>query len=232
MRAFYAQLHADTPAMQEYVQRGAARSIVWSPARMVDAAEEMLAAYQRNANSPTEGKNSLLPIIVVGMAKDYTPTDGGFGGRQVGRQFVSLTDDCDASVYGYRQAMGDVRAQVVIFAHEEMTARSLAAQFCLWLGDVNNRRFKTAHQWGEYTVTMPVMLESPDTIFQSIDVGHKQLTVLAGDITFKVTIPYFDAPKAGQPNDGSNHNPKGYPRITEVSVKSMESMIENLLVDK
>lgn len=213
MARFYAGLYPDTKAMQEYTARGIARSIIWAPDRMVDAAEDMLASYRKNANGPA-GTNSLLPVIIVAMAKDYIPTGGDWGGRQVGRRLVSLVEG--GSVYGYRQAMGDIRTQVVIIAAESATARSLAAQFCLFVAEIQNRRFYCAHEWGQYRLQMPCMLENPDLYFSAVPTEQPNITLLAADITLKATFPYLDAPKPDEPNDGSGNNPPGYPLVAQV----------------
>lgn len=215
MARFYAGLYPDTSAMQEYTARGIARSIVWAPDRMVDAAEEMLASYRKNSNGP-QGSNSLFPIILVALAKDYIPTGGDWGGRQVGRKMVSIVEG--GSVYGYRQAMGDIRVQVVIIAAESATARSLAAQFALFVGERHNRRMYCSHTWGQYTFDMPCMLESPDMMFGSVQSDQTNITILAGDLDLKATFPYLDAPKPGEPNDGTTNNPPGYPVLAGVEV--------------
>lgn len=216
MRRWYEGIFPSTAALEAYITRGIQRSIVWAPGRMIDAATDMLSSYQKNDNSPTAGAGALFPIVILAMAKDYTPTGGDWGGRQVGRRLVRLSDEEGSSIYGYRQAMGDVRAQVVIIAAEEASARSLAAQFCLFVGEIPNRRFTAPYKWGQYTLDMPVMLETPDTIFQSIPDDQKNITILAADLTLKATIPYLDAPKPNELNDGTDNNPPGYPHVIEV----------------
>lgn len=221
---FYEGLYPDTPALQEYVARGLSRSIVYAPGRMVDQVDDMLKSYQKNRNQSggtpvVPGANALFPIIVVAIAKDYIPTGGDFGGRQVGRRLVRLTDEDDASVYGYRQAMGDLRTQVVIMAAEQMTANSLAAQFALWVGEIQNRRFPVQHTFGQYTVQMPCMIETPDIAFQRIESENRNMSILAADVTLKIVLPYFDAPKEGEPNDGSGRNPPGYPVVEHINVE-------------
>ncbi|MBT9495717.1 MAG: hypothetical protein IV103_00140, partial [Zoogloea sp.] len=48
MGLFYASFVPTTPALQQFTTRGLKKSILWAPARMIDAAEEMLAAWQKN----------------------------------------------------------------------------------------------------------------------------------------------------------------------------------------
>jgi hypothetical protein len=216
---WYAGIYPDTPAVAEFASRGLPRSIVWAPDRMVDKAEDMLKSYQKNSNqvgtNPVqEGKNAIFPVVIVAMSKDYMPASADMGGRQIGRRLVQLVEG--GSVYGYRQAMGEIRTQVVVMAPESATARSLASQFSLWLGEIPNRRFSVTHKWGQYTLTMPCMIELPDIIFSAIETESSSMTVLAADVTLKTVTPYLDAPREGDPNDGSDNNPPGYPTVAEV----------------
>ena len=223
MIGWYERLFGDTAAVSEFAARGHEKSIMFAPARMVDQIEDMLASYQRNANSTEAGKNSIFPIVLIAMAKDYVPTGGDWGGRQVSRKMVCLAEptelDPNPSVYGYRQAMGDVRTQVVIIGADEPSAKSLATQFCLYVGDFANRRFEADFVWGQYTLKMPVMIENPDLLFTRQDPDRKNITVLAADVDLKCVFPFPDAPKEGEDNDGSEHDPPGYP-VTSVVVSS------------
>ena len=163
---FYAGIYPDTKALRAFANRGLSLSIMMAPGRMIDQVQDMITAYQKNDNSPGAGPyhpgaNALFPVILVALSKDYIPTAGDFGGRQVGRQMVALSDEPGSSVYGYRQAMGDYRAQVVIMAAETSTAQSLAAQFALFVGEIPNRRFRVKFPWGQYELDMPCMLETP-----------------------------------------------------------------------
>lgn len=227
LHRWYDGLYPDTKAMQEFTVRGIGRAIAWAPGRMVDEAEKMLEAYRKNNNTGVPNKGALLPVVLVALAKDYTPTGGDWGGRQVGRQLVRLTDESDASVYGYRQAMADIRAQVVIFAAEEVTAKSLAAQFSLFVGEVPHRRFTAQHAWGQYTLDVPVMIESPDLMFAEVKTEQSNITILAADLTLKAVIPYLDAPKPGEPNDGSGRNPPGYRTVDTISLSNGNTGVSN-----
>lgn len=230
MRSWYASLYPDTPGVQEYVLRGIQRGIMWAPGRMVDSVEDMLASYRKFKNSDTPNAGALLPVVIIAMSKDYTPTGGDYGGKQVGRRMVRVTDEDDASVYGYRQAMGDFRTQVVIMAADVSTATSLASQFSLFLGDIPNRRFTYNHVFGSYTLPMPVMIENPDILFSEIKTDQKNITIMAADITLKTVIPYFDAPGEDDENDGSANVPPGYPVVTTVvnsnTVAQFDSKVE------
>lgn len=229
---WYGKLFVDTNAISEFASRGHEKCIMFAPGRMVDTVEEMLKSYQRNTNSTTAGSNSKLPIILIGMAKDYIPTGGDWGGRQVGRKMVKFTDAEDASMYGYRQAMGDVRTQIAIIAAEEGSAKGLATQLALFVGDIPNRRFTANFVWGEYTLEMPVMIENPDIVFARQDIQEtKNMTVLVADIDLKCVFPYPDAPKDDEPNDGSDHNPPGYPVVSVVVSSDEVALVDSKVTE-
>lgn len=217
LKRWYASIYGDTQAVTEFAARGMGHCIKLVPGRMIDDAEAMLASYQRDQQGP-HGKNAVLPVMLVAMGRDYTSTGGDWGGRQVARKMVCLSDEPGASIYGYRQAMHDVRTQLVIIAAEEMSARSLAAQIGLFLGDLGgNRTFYATHTFGQYEKQLPVMIENPDIMF-GVAGQSKTATVLVGDITLKAVTPYFDAPKPGEDNDGTSNNPPGYPRVSSIAV--------------
>lgn len=194
LKPFYAGVYADTPAIQEFAARGINRSVIWAPDRMVDAVSDMLAAYQKNNNSPTPNAGSLLPVIMLAMAKDYIPVTGDWGGRQVGRQIVKFSDDPGAKAYGYRQAMGEIRLQIVVLAPDSMTSRSLAAQLGLFIGEIPNRRFYYERTFDGNTLLMPVMLETPDVLFSNTVLEQPNISALVCDLSLKAVIPYFDTP--------------------------------------
>lgn len=225
MRTFYNGLVADTSGLLEFTGRGIERCLMWASDRMVDDAEAMLASYRKNQNSPTPDAGALFPVILMAMSKDYVPTTGDWGGRQIGRQMVKIADDPGASIYGYRQAMGDIRTQIAIFAADSQTARSIAAQLALYIGEIPNRRFYYTHKWGQYSLQMPVMLETPDVLFSEVKTDQPNSSILVTDLTLRTVIPYLDAPKAGDPNDGTTNNPPGYPAVEQVNTYNFDSLV-------
>lgn len=212
--SWYQGLYGDTASVKEFLARGFARSVLWAPGRMVDAVEEMLKSYQRNSNGD-KGANSLLPVVFIALAKDYTPTPGDMGGKQVERELVQIEEG--GSYYGYRQAMMDKRAQIAIVTADPMSADSLAAQMGLFLGSIPNRRFYASHTWGQYTFDMPVTIETPDVTFNKVDTESKNLTILVCDLVLRGAIPYLDAPGDGEDNDGTSNNPPGYPTLQQIT---------------
>jgi len=224
---YFASLTATTQPLQGFVTRPLLKAIAWAPARMVDAADDMLALYMRTDldDAPTSPPD--LPVIIAAMAKDYTPTGRDYTRQVADRQLVILPDDPKDRLFGLRVVAGDVRAQLAIFAMEVPTAQSLAAQFLLFVDEAPNRRFEAEYAFAGVNTKWPVQIESPDNPAMSIQTEAKNLTILAIDLTLHASIPLFDAPKPGEPNDGKGgpgtDDPAGYPLVQTISTQGKES---------
>lgn len=218
---FYATIVPTTKALEEYAVRGLAKSIQWAPARMIDMAEEMLSSWQRNDTDSAPTQPSKLPVIIVAMSKDYVPTGRDYT-RQVAESIkMMLPGDIKERVFGVRAMAGDIRTQIVIIGQDEGSARSLAAQFLLYLDSVSGRRFTASYPFAGQALHWPVQVESTDSPAMAIQTDAKNLTILAIDITLKAEIPLFDAPASGALNDGrgtpgDKNDPSGYPLVTQV----------------
>lgn len=225
MGSFYASLVPTTPALQRFVDRGLKKAIMWAPSRMVDSAEEMLSAWQKNDTNSAPTTPPEMPVILVAMAKDYMAAGRDFT-RQVADSFpVVIPGDDKERVFGLRVAAGDIRAQIAIFSHESGTASSIASQFLMYLDTVHGRRFAARFTHAGVQSDWPVQVETPDVPFSNIQTDNKNITILVGDITLKASIPFYDAPKAGQPSDGQgtpgdSADPAGYPVVVEVEENS------------
>lgn len=228
LAGFYAGIVPTTKAMETYVTRGLAKSIVWAPARMVDSAEDMLSSWQRNDTDGAPSHPAAMPVILVAMSKDYVPAMRDYTKQVAERVLTTIPGDVKDRVFGLRAMAGDIRAQLAIFSNDEQTARSIAGQFLLFLDSVSARRFTASYAFAGQVMQWPVQIESPDSPAMSIQTDAKNLTILAIDITLKVEIPLYDAPAIGQPNDGkgtpgSLTDPAGYPTLQEVRPTSRES---------
>lgn len=227
MGRYFSTIVPSTKPLEGFVTRPLAKAIAWAPARMIDAAEEMLSLWLRSdlENAPTTPPE--LPAIIVAVAKDYTPTGRDYTRQVADRQMVMIPDDPKERLFGLRAVAGDVRAQVVVFATDEPSAHSLAAQFLLFLDETENRRFEASYRFAGLDTAWPVQVESPDMPAMSIATDAKNLTILAIDLTLRAEIPLFDAPKAGEPNDGKGEpgtdDPAGYPLVQTVHVESAEA---------
>ena len=221
MGRFYAEIVPTTKPLEAYITRGLAKSIVWAPSRMVDSAEEMLQTWQRNDTDNATTKPANMPVMIVGIARDYTPTGRDYTRQMADPEMVMIPGDAKERVFSLRTVAGDVRAQVVLFAQDEPTARALAAQFLLFLDATPNRRFTAHYTFAGQAMDWPVQVESPDAPAMSIQTEAKNLTILAIDLTLKATIPLFSAPGAGQPNDGKGTpgttDPAGFPLVGEIN---------------
>ena len=221
MGSFYASLVPTTPALQQFTTRGLKKSILWAPARMSGAAEEMLSAWQKNGTDSATTAPPEMPVILVAMAKDYMPTGRDFTRQIADNIQVIVPGDAKERLFGLRVAAGDIRAQVAIFAHDTGTASSIASQFLLYLDTVHGRRFPATFTHAGVATEWPVQVESPDAPASSVPTDAKNLTILIIDLTLKASIPLYDAPAAGQPNDGQGtagdaSDPSGYPVVTQV----------------
>jgi hypothetical protein len=222
MGSFYASLVPTTPALQLFTTRGLKKSILWAPARMVDAAEEMLSAWQKNDTDSATTMPPEMPVILVAMAKDYMPTGRDFTRQLADSIPVMLPGDAKERLFGLRVAAGDIRAQVAIFAHDTGTASSIASQFLLYLDTVHGRRFPATFTHAGVTTEWPVQVESPDVPASSIPTDAKNLTMLIVDLTLKASIPLYDGPADDAPNDGQGtagdaSDPSGYPVVVQVN---------------
>ena len=221
MGGYYAALVPTTKALQGYVTRGLGKAILWAPARMVDAAEEMLASWQRNDTDQATTRPPDMPVIIVAMARDTVPTGRDFTRQLAEREYVILPDDPQERAFGLRTIAADIRAQVAIFAHDEPTARSLAAQLIGYLDAAPNRRMWADYPFAGFVLPWPVQVETPEVPAMAIPTEAKNLTILVVDLTLKATVPLYDAPGFDEPNDGQGDaetgDPPGYPVTVEVA---------------
>jgi len=210
---WFATLYADTPALKEFKARPVAEAIKWAPARMIDAAQDMLEQYRKNENGAA-GASTKLPVVLVAPDDDFVGTGADWGGHHTERQMLQI--DEGGSWYGHRELMHDRRFQVVIIASEGDTAKSLAAQLSWHLKQLRNRYMDAVYEFGQYQVPAPMQLEGNriDWMLVRTD-GIKNLKMLAADIPVKCTVPLFDAPADGEQNDGTDNAPPGYP-LTQV----------------
>lgn len=223
MEGFYKEVVPTTEQMKDFVLRGFPYCVAWAPARMVDKADEMLAAWQKNDTQQRASSPPKMPVILVSVANDYTPVGGDFGTQVADPIDVFLPGDDKNRYFEMKLVSGEIRAQVAIFAHEAATAKSIAAQFLLHLSSPSNRGFSATYPFAGVDNKLPVQFDVPDNPAMNIDTGSKNLTVLAIDLTLRCSIPLFSAPKEGEPNDGKGvpgtSDPAGYPLVQEVDQK-------------
>ena len=210
-----------TRYLTEYVRRPLNQAILWAPGRMVDLAEEMLAAWQKDDSRGSPTAPYTMPIILVAIAKDATQSGPGFA-RSLGTPgYVVLPDDPKDRLFKLRTFTADLRAQLAIAAHDEPTARALASQVLLWLEAFPNRSFRATYRFAGFDLDWPVQVALPENPASLIATDAKNLTLLSLDILLRPTVPLYQAPRPGEPNDGlgdpnNPDDPAGYPFLVEI----------------
>ena len=215
MQPWFKDLAATTRPMRAYLRKPFEEAVFIAPSRMVDAAEDMLNKYMRlDRNEPT--KPHFLPVTMFGFAKDYTPTGRDYTRQVADGEYIQFPNDPKQRLFRIKTIAGDLRVQVVFFASDEPTARSMAAQFLLFLDRTDARRFWVDYTFAGVTNSYPVQIELPDSPAMNVPSERQNLCILACDFTLKAQIPLFTAPKDDEPNDGQGtpgdpDDPSGYP---------------------
>lgn len=210
-----------TKYLTEYAKRPVHQAILWAPGRMVDLAEEMLGAWQRDdSRGPSPTPAYTMPIILVAMAKDVMQSGSNFNKALSTPQYAVLPDDPKRRVFQVRTFSAAIRTQLVIAAHDEPTARALASQVLLWI-EAFPRTFPAQFRFAGFEVNWPVSMVLPENPASAIATDAKNLTLLAVDLTLNATVPLYQAPKLGEPNDGKGDpenadDPAGYPVVVEI----------------
>ncbi|WP_321946592.1 hypothetical protein [Paraburkholderia sp. J10-1] len=217
LASYYETIFADTPGVEEFVRRGLERAIVWAPGRMIDQCELMLEQWRKVAAEDGPGLSSFLPVIIVSIAKDFTPVPPDWG-LSVGTPVDVVVDgDKYGRMYKARMSYNEYRGQAVIFAAEGQTAHSLAMQLHLYANGPHGRRFKHMHEVAGTTAEFPAVLEQIDLAGGLNPLEQRNITGLVFDLMIRAAMPIFQAPKEGEPNDGQPA-PAGYPVVREVDV--------------
>lgn len=226
LQGFYREVAPTTKALQEFRRRGFAQCVALAPARMVDQVAAMLSAWQRNDSAQAPTRPPKLPALVVAVAKDYTPISRDFSTQIADPVDIMIPGDDKARYFQTKLVVGELRAQLAIMASDEPTAKSLAAQFLLYLDSPSNRSFSARYPFAGFEHEFPVQIEAPDNPAMSIETEAKNLTLLAIDLTLKVSVPLFLAPAEGEPNDGKGvpgtDDPAGFPLVESVAAAAKE----------
>lgn len=201
MGSFYAGLVGTTPALQEFAARGLAKSIVRVPGRMVDDVQTQLEEWRKNdnekSNATPAGKPSLtsrLPVILLGVAKDFTPVMADWGVAVGTAINVVNPADPQERMYKLRVSVNEYRAQAVIIAPEAATAHDLAMQFHLHANGAAGRRFKHYHEHDGQSHAFDAVLEQIDLGAMDAKPEQKNLTILIVDMNIRAAIPIFQTP--------------------------------------
>lgn len=229
MGRFFDQLVPTTKPMAEYCRRPFKYAVMLAPARMIDMAEDLLAKYLRadiQKDSSTRPHN--LPVILVAFARDVTPTARDYGRQIANAEWVTLPGDEKERVFKIRTVASDVRVQCAVFASDEPTARSIAAQFLLHVDATQNRRFWVDYEYAGIPLKFPAQLETTEVIAPLTPTEANNLTVLAIDLTLKCTIPLINGAKTEEEADdkgivGDEFDPAGYRIVEAVDIHDRDT---------
>lgn len=231
MSRFFDQLVPTTKPMAEYCRRPFKYAVMLAPARMIDMAEDLLAKYlradiQKDFGSSTRPHN--LPVILVAFARDVTPTARDYGRQIANAEWVTLPGDEKERVFKIRTVASDVRVQCAVFASDEPTARSIAAQFLLYVDATQNRRFWVDYEYAGIPLKFPAQLETTEVIAPLTPTEANNLTVLAIDLTLKCTIPLINGAKTEEEADdkgivGDEFDPAGYRIVEAVDIHDRDT---------
>lgn len=218
---FFNLISPTTKALGAYVLRPLPQAILWAPGRLVDMAEDMLASWQRDDSRGKPTPAYTLPVLLVAVAKDKAASGPEFNRNLGAEEYVVLPGDTKDRLFLLRTYTAALRAQVVVAAHDEPTASSLASQLLLWYEAMPNRRLPAMHRFAGIDIAWPVQVELPEQPASSVATEAKNLTLLTVDLTLHATVPLYRAPKPGEPNDGQGDpenpdDPAGWPYLTEI----------------
>lgn len=198
-----------TKAMDEFSRRQTMDAMGWASGRLVDDVSNMLSQWQEDvANDRTP--DTRLPAVIIAMDPSMEPTGRDFVRQQSEWQYVRLSDE-DERVFQVSATQIDVRVQLAIAAHDVTTAKALAAQLSRQMEE--RRRFNAVYEFAGHELPWPVLIETPESPASRVDHEYKNLTLLAFDLMLKATLPIYRAPGEGEPNDGSELVPAGYPVV-------------------
>lgn len=224
LQRYHAALVADTRAVAEFASRDFAKAAMWVPGRLVDQVNLMLAKYRENDNSGTAQAQPKLPIMLVGIARDYSPAPAERSVRVASEPLpVTVPGDRLSRELRIRTVHRQHRAQVVIIAPDVGSADSLVLQLHAFAMALQNRRFYAPYKIAGVMTQWPVLIEDPDVVAPIGDTEDQtNLTVLAVDMTLWATVPLVTGPGAGEPNDGQGkgtlEDPHGYPPLKGVTI--------------
>lgn len=225
---WFKELYADTAGVETFRTRRPAQAMQWAPSRMLDEVEKMLAQYRKNENGPA-GNTTRLPVMLLATDDDFLGTGADFGGHHTGFEMVQILEG--GSWYEYRQDMHDRRIQVAIIASDGDTAKSIAAQLSAFMQRPTRRYMECTYPFGQYKVPAQMQLETKRIDWMNVKTELKNIKILAADIALKCVVPILRAPAPGEPNDGTENNPPGFPLTRLVTARPRVGETFEKLVD-
>ena len=189
LQGYYNRLIPHTKGTTDFKNRGFKHAFAYAQGRLVDDAEAMLSEYRKNDNDTP--RRAPLPMILVGVGRDYTPTTGDYSRIRGDIQTIKLPHEKDDNkLREMTVEVGERKVQVVFIASNEPTARDLSMQFCLWCAAFKNRRFYADYDIHGHSYPFSCVLEDPNIFASNVDTEQKNLVMQTVDLTFRETIPF------------------------------------------
>ena len=220
---------AETKSLADFILRDVGKCIVWCPTRMVDQANEMLGAWQRNDTDSAATTPYKLPVIAIAFGGGYMPTGRDYSRRITVPQAIILDNDVKERVFKITTSVSDVLTQIVFFTNDPTTVYELAESFVNYVD--NAQFFNAKYIFAGLEHEFPVQVESPEFPVELVDSGVKNICINAVRLNWHVTEPHFYHPKDNEPNDGKGtdgdiNDLHGYPVITGITgVDTMQRQI-------
>lgn len=219
MGTYFSRLRPTTKKMPEFCSRPLEKAIAWCPARMIDQAEDMLAAWRKNATDLEDDVTASqgfgrLPAIAVAMDKSFASIDDIYTAE---KEWVQLPNDPKERWFQVESTSGEIRVQVAFFAEDEPTARSLAAQFMMFMKRRELLDARVTFCFAGLPQYWPLNISTSSLSASNVATEANNLTILVVDFSIKPVIPFYDAPKAGEYHDDKGvpgtDDPAGYPVV-------------------
>jgi len=208
MQGFKDQFIPHTRACLDFKSRELKDSAVYAQGRLVDDAEGMIAQWRRNDNND---KSSKLPIMIVGLGRDYTPSTGDYARIRGDAITVQLPHN-DNKHREMRAMVADRKIQVLVVASNEPTARNIGAQFALWVSAFKNRRIYPKYELDGVFYKFPAVIEDPNVMVSNVDSGQKNLVMMTIDLTFREQFPLIYGEKGNVKEIIETNVPSEYKR--------------------
>ena len=184
IKGFKDQFVPHTRACLDFKQRELKDSAVYAQGRLVDDAEGMIAEWRKNDNNE---KSTKLPIMIVGMGRDYTPSTGDYA--RIRGDAITVQLPHSDKFHEMRAMVADRKVQVLVVASNEPTARNISAQFALWVSAFENRRIYPKYELDGVFYKFPAVIEDPNVMVSNVDSGQKNLVMMTIDLNFREQFP-------------------------------------------
>lgn len=237
LRGFYAFAKPTTASMKEWLGRGVDRAIARGPGRQVDDSDGLLESFRKNDNSGQPGTSASIPALIFAVSRDLTVANDWGRSSFVGDQPIKFPQDEQGRQFRIRYMQGDVRAQIVVFAGDDDTLRSIVYQLQMFISGRYNigtdvepfwaggRTFMCDYKVADFIHKQPCQIETPDFLLANIPTNQKNLVLSSIDITLRVTVPIVFGPGCNEAGEGGvvtdpptpGSNTQGYPVVHEVN---------------